>query len=140
MGGGLRQSRRAGWDRGGSHDRGRRSGDLQECGENVTVEFTQVCSGESDACVPVFVCVCVFVSHIGGFVGDRAVYVSHRLQDVEGDKANLVEPITTLPPALRRLNHLSSRGVAVKVEKALHGGWVPECTMSTFNCVTVHDE
>lgn len=45
-------------------------------------------------------CGCVFVSYTGGFVGDRAVYVSYGLQDVEGDKAYLAEPITTLPPAL----------------------------------------
>lgn len=40
------------------------------------------------------------MSYAGGSVGDRAVYVSHGFQDVEGNKADLVEPITTLPPAL----------------------------------------
>lgn len=117
MGGGLGQSRRAGWHRGGSNSDRRCSGDLQECGGNATLEFTQVCTGESDASactceVQVCGCLCL-VSHIGGFVGGRAVYVSHRFQDVEGDEANLVEPIATLPPALRGFNHLSGRGAAV---------------------------
>ncbi len=46
------------------------------------------------------VCVCVFVPYTGGFAGDGAVYVSHGLQDVEGNKSDLVEAVTTLPPAL----------------------------------------
>lgn len=40
------------------------------------------------------------MSYAGRFVSGRAVYMSHRLQDVERDEADLVEPITTLPPAL----------------------------------------
>lgn len=41
-----------------------------------------------------------FVSYTGGAVGDGAVDVSHRFQDVEGYKPDLVEAITNLPPAL----------------------------------------
>lgn len=56
---------------------------------------------------------CVWVSFLpsytGGVVVDRALYVSHGLQDVEGDEADLVKPIATLPPALGWLDHLSDR-------------------------------
>lgn len=45
-------------------------------------------------------CVCVFVPYAGGFGGDGAVYVSHGFKDVEGNKSDLVEAITALPPAL----------------------------------------
>lgn len=40
------------------------------------------------------------MSYAGRFVGDGTVYVSNGFQDVEGNKADLVKPITTLPPAL----------------------------------------
>lgn len=67
------------------------------------------------------VCVCVCIT-LGCYLrfshGDRAVYVSHWLQDVEWDKANLVEAITTLPPAFGRLHHLTqkTRGANVYTE------------------------
>lgn len=44
--------------------------------------------------------VCFFVPYTGGFGGDGAVYVSHGFQDVEGNKSDLVEAISALPPAL----------------------------------------
>lgn len=56
---------------------------------------------------------CVCVSYTGGFIGGRRVYVGHWIQDVEGNESDLVEPITTLPPALGRLDHLSGGGAAV---------------------------
>lgn len=68
--------------------------------EQTTLEFRYVQAiAYLCACV-ICVCVCVFVSYTGGSAGDRAVYVSHGFQDVEGNKSNLVEAITTLPPAL----------------------------------------
>lgn len=51
------------------------------------------------ACV-ICMCACGVVSYAGGSAGDRAVYVVHGFQDVEGNKSDLVEAITTLPPAL----------------------------------------
>lgn len=68
-------------------------------------------SDESLCVSPVHACVWVsfLPSYTGGFVVDRAVYVSHGLQDVEGDEADLVKPIATLPPALGWLDHLSDR-------------------------------
>jgi len=62
------------------------------------------------ASVCVSVCVCVHRSHIGGSVGDGAVDVGQGIQDIEGNKSDLVEPIPTLPPALGRLDHLSEDG------------------------------
>lgn len=55
------------------------------------------------------------LSHIWRFAVDGAVYVGHGLQDVEGDKTNLVEAVTTLPPALGRFYHLSDTGATVTV-------------------------
>lgn len=57
----------------------------------------------------------VVVSYTGGFIGDGAVYVSHGFQDVEGNKSDLAEAITTLPPALGRFDHLSDGGVDVRL-------------------------
>lgn len=70
--------------------------------------------------VCIHACVCASVSYTGGFVADGAVYVSHGFQDVEGDKSDLVEPITTLPPALGGFNHLSNRVAAVYFCTDLH--------------------
>lgn len=51
-----------------------------------------------------------FVSYTGGLVAGGAFYVSHGFQDVEGHKSDLVEAITTLPPALGGFDHLSDGG------------------------------
>lgn len=56
----------------------------------------------------------VRLSYTGGFIADGALYVSHGFQDVERDKSDLVEPITTFPPALGGFDHLSDGGAAVK--------------------------
>lgn len=74
--------------------------------QESTGESTPLCS--CDLCV--HACARVFVSYARGFAGDGAVYVSHGFQDVEGNKSDLVEAITTLPPALGRFNHLSAEG------------------------------
>lgn len=46
-----------------------------------------------------FICV-MCLPYTGGSAADGALYVSCRFQDVEGHKADLIETITTLPPAL----------------------------------------
>lgn len=84
------------------------------CREKITVEFTlryvQV-RADVSACSDVYMwCVCFFVPYTGGFGGDGAVYVSHGFQDVEGNKSDLVEAISALPPALGWFNHLSDGG------------------------------
>lgn len=102
MRGCLGWSRRAGWDYGESLGEWWWCWSLQ--GENNSGIHTEVCTGESRRvcllrCVHVM-CVCFFVPYTGGFGGDGAVYVSHGFQDVEGNKSDLVEAISALPPAL----------------------------------------
>lgn len=103
---GLVWSRGAGRDCDESLGEGRRSWSLVEQREDNTGIHSGTAAGEIivlrlyELCVCAHICVSFFVSYTGGAVGDGAVNVSHRFQDVEGYKPDLVEAITDLPPAL----------------------------------------
>lgn len=49
-------------------------------------------------------------SYTGGSAGHWALHVGHGLEDVEGNKSDLVEVILTFPPALGGLEHLFKGG------------------------------
>lgn len=52
----------------------------------------------------------VWGSYTGGSAAHWALHVGHGLEDVEGNKSDLVEVILTLPPALGGLEHLFKGG------------------------------
>lgn len=111
VGGGFGQDGRAGCDCSPA-DR-RWGGSLQECQPQ---EFSLVREGER---IPVRMYVCMRASYTGRLVADRAVDVSHGLQDVEGDKPNLVESIATLPPALGRFDDLPYKNDSLRALKCV---------------------
>lgn len=76
-----------------------RGGGAGACRNVTRGEFNPGTQVSSYLCV-CMICVSRTAPYAGGFVADRTLYVSHRFQDVKGDKSDLVEPIATLPPAL----------------------------------------
>lgn len=62
-------------------------------------------------------------SYTGGSAAPWALHVGHGLKNIEGNKSDLGEGISTLPPAFGGLNHLFERKPLSREAPGAHPAW-----------------